>query len=181
MQHTGKDLEFYPLMVAYSKSSQIPISQDFPGKSSSKRNRACLDAVIPDYLFHRQNQLTVMCTPLSPLLSLSSFEWFPGNCNNMDSITACLLLCSIWSPLASSQRGCFWWISNISGVQRACLCISDIVTNYTSLLKAHGCSETPKHSCSNPPEVSYYYGHLDRNILIHAWLEKVTPSLCTKP
>lgn len=120
-----------------------------------------------------RTKLTVLCIPLSPLCSLSSFKWFPGNCNNMDSITACLLLCSIWSPLASSQRGCFWWISNISGVQRVCLCISDIVTNWTSLLKAHGCSETPEHSCSNPLEVSYYYGHLDRNILIYAWLGKL--------
>lgn len=96
-----------------------------------------------------RTKLRLLCIPLSPLGSLSSFKWFPSNCNNMESVAACLLLYSICSPLASSQRGCFWWISNISGVQRICLYVSDIVTNQISLLKAHGCSETPEHSCSN--------------------------------
>lgn len=128
-QHTGKDNEFYPLMVVTLSPHTHPSHKTFQVSQAQKETEPAWK------LWHQitystcRTKPTVLCIPLSPLRSLSSFKWFPGNCNNMDSISACLLLCSIWFPLAWSQRGCFWWISNISGVQRACLCISDIVTN----------------------------------------------------
>lgn len=117
--------------LRYLKSLWALILWEVPDIASLKRNTACFKVVRScDNIYSApRTKLMFPCTHSSPLGFLSSFRWFPGNCNNKESSTACLLLYSICSPLASSQRGCFWWISNISGVQRICLNICDIVTN----------------------------------------------------